>query len=507
MDRTHQREWQPRQNGDQMNANRPVDFLLDLETNSATPLYRQIYDQIRKGIVTGVLGAGERLPSIRRIAADHRISHITVEQAYTQLASEGFVRSIPRCGYVVEHLDAAYLQSPSIDNGEEVRKLGLARSRDRFLEESALGKGSRYDFSYANLQPDSFPVKTWRRIINDILCRNTHEELARYWSTDEQGSLCKELARYLGQSRGVNCVPEQVILQPGTAEALGTILQLFNREDDVIGMEEPGYATVGEVAKRLGFRMTPLPVDQGAQAFVSAVRSSNAKIVFLTPSHQFPTGSHLGLESRIEILKWAAENAVFIIEDDSCCEYRHNTQPIPSLQSLDAHNRTIYLSNFSKALSPSMRMAYMVLPPELLGRYLNLYNYAHPSVPWLEQEAVARFIAEGHWEGHIRKMSLGNRKRNERIVDCLTKTMGSRISIQGDATGMHLYVTVHNGMTQEELIESAARHGARVYDTRRFWFSKPAPKGSVIIGYSSIDIDDIQDGVNALHAAWFGDSL
>ena len=239
------------------------------------------------------------------------------------------------------------------------------------------------------------------------------------------------------------------------------------------------------------------------EPFLEAVEQHRPRIVFTTPSHQFPTGSLLPLDARTRLPKWAERNDAYIIEDDSCNEFRYTTHPIPSLQSLDAYGRVVYLCNVSKTLSPALRIAYMVLPPKLLERYWDLFNYAHPPVSWLDQEVLARFMAEGHLDAQVRKTAKANRRRHDELLACLRAEMGDGLGIQGIDTGMHLYVRVKNGMTQPQLLHAALERGVKAYGTSRMWFSKPAPQDKVIIGFGAIDLDDIAPGAAALREAWF----
>ncbi|MBQ9002660.1 MAG: PLP-dependent aminotransferase family protein [Eggerthellaceae bacterium] len=485
-----------------MAAKKRADVLLHIDERANTPLYLQIYGQVREAIFTGTLAAGDRLTSIRRLSSELGVSHTTVEQAYLQLATEGLVANVPRSGYVVSDVDADFITLVrDIDSNALANERG-ARDRNAFYAENRSGGEARYDFSYANLQPGSFPANAWRKLTSDVLYRADCPELARYSYTDEPGSLHIELASLLSRTRGVNCLPDQILTQAGTDGALSTVLQLFDRDCDVLGMEEPGYATVREVAKRLGFRIAALPADKGTDAFLSALEKHKPRVVFTTPSHQFPTGKLLSLDGRTKLLKWAETNGSYIIEDDSCNEFRYSTRPIPSLQSLDVFDRVIYLCNVSKVLSPALRIAYLVLPPELLARYWSLFNYAHPPVSWLDQEVLARFMASGQWDAHVRRTAKGNHRRHDELLRCLRASFGDSIVISGTNTGMHLYVSVQNGMTQEELLDSAAREGAKVYGTARMWFSRRAPEENVMIGFSAIAHDDIEPGVAALARAW-----
>lgn len=475
---------------------------LSVDKALPVPAYRQLYGQVVEGIRRGAFAPGAKLPSIRLLSRELGISHTTVEQAYLQLSVEGFVRNVPRSGYVVEGLDAAMLAEARPESVAGVERAEASRDRDAFFAENEAGGGARWDFSYANLPDGSFPVRDWRRAESDVLYADDVPGLTRYVYASQPCPLSRELSSYLARTRGVSCIPEQVVLQAGTDGAIATALQLFDRGKHVVGVEEPGFATVREVAERMGFAIEPIPVLKGPRAYLEAVRRITPKVLFCTPSHQFPTGRVLQVEQRLELLKLAGEANMYVIEDDSCNEYRYDVSPVPSLQSLDAHNRVIYLGNFSKTLSPSMRCAYLVLPPKLLGRYYRLFNYAHPPVPWLVEEALARLIADGAYERHVRRMVKGMNQRHDILLDSLRESFGSAVSISGAQAGMHLYVVVHNGMGQRELLGRALSAGAAVYGTNRMWVSPPEPNGGVMVGFSSIPAQDIPEGVAALARAW-----
>lgn len=489
-----------------MAKSKPVGLTLYVANNDEKPLYQQIYEQIRTLALSGNIEEGRRLPSIRALSSALGVSHTTVEQAYLQLSVEGIARNVPRSGYVIEKFDTEFLMEiPEAieERFQEVEAIGHGRSQEAFYAENARGSKTRYDFTYANLPVNAFPIKIWRQLINDVLYTDEIPEMSRYMQSNKPSKLCIELARYVSRARGVQCAPEQIILQPGTDNALNTLFQLFDCQNHVVGIEEPGYATAIEAAQRNGFRVAPLPVTNGADTFLQAIDETKPKIIFATPSHQFPTGKVLSLDARIRLIKWAEQNNAYIIEDDSCNEYRYNSLPVPSLQSLDAHNRVIYLCNVSKVLSPSIRIAYFILPPKLLGRYLHLFNHTHPSTPWLVQESLARFFSEGHWDTQVRKMARSLHKRHDILLECLQREMGNNVDISGVFSGMHFYVDVHNGMSQTQLLNSARDHSAQVYGTTRMWLDKARAENAVMIGFSAIDPNDIPNGVLALKKAWF----
>jgi len=264
-------------------AHKRASILLHIDETAEAPLYQQIYEQFRDAISSGKLLQGDRLMSIRKLSADLGVSHTTVEQAYLQLATEGLVINVPRSGYVVEHIDTAYMALDRAVDEQAIAEARSARSQNAFFAENRSGHGVRYDFSFANLQPDSFPVDIWRKLTNDVLYHAHCPELARYSNTDEPGALRDELARHLARTRGVNCLADQVIPQAGTSDALTTLLQLFDRRHDIVGIEEPGYQTMHEVARRLGFNMAPLPVDRGVEGFLRGLDAVKPRIIFTTP--------------------------------------------------------------------------------------------------------------------------------------------------------------------------------------------------------------------------------
>lgn len=488
-----------------MARRRGQDLLLTIDAQDERPIYEQIYRQVRQAIETGSLEAGSRLPSIRKLCGDLCVSHTTAERAYLQLGVEGYVRNVPRSGYVVEQIDTDYLHSLSAASKSPSKPDGTDAGIpfDPLRDQALKGRSARWDFSFTNLAAGSFPSKAWHQLTDDVLFSGACRDLERYDHQEGPGALARQLAPYLGRTRGVQAQPEQVVVKPGTEAALVALLSLFDRDGMVVGVEEPGYGSIRLAAARLGLKTVPLPVDRGAGAFLDALRRERPTIAFTTPSHQFPTGAVLSLESRIELLKWADANGAFIIEDDSCNEYRYDVRPIPSLQSLDFHGRVVYLGNFSKVLSPSLRVSYMVLPWRLLRRYNRQFGHSLGDMPWLTQEVLARMIGEGHFEQHVNRMVAATRKRHDALLDALRREMGAFLDIGGVNSGIHFYVDVRNGMDQDALLRSALKQGANVYGTDRYWFSRPAPTSTVMVGFSAIDAASIPDGVSALKRAWF----
>ncbi|VEG98746.1 HTH-type transcriptional regulatory protein gabR [Slackia heliotrinireducens] len=485
-----------------MAKGRPCLMMVSIDKSDAAPLYQQIYRQIAVAIEQGVITAGQKLPSLRGLAQELGVGRITVEKAYLQLAVEGYVTASERSGYVVNRLDTDYLQLPQPDNFTAVAEVVASCSGRGFAGEVTAGRAARYDFSYFDLQPGSFPKRDWARALTDALYSVSDMRMTGYPIDAQPTQLQVQIAAHLARTRGVRCAPEQVVVFPGTANALEGVLQLLPNAPRVFGMEEPGYDLALSVAQRQGLDVVPLATDGGAQAYLQAVEEHAPDVVFATPSHQFPTGFLMDLSTRIDLLRLSEALDFYVIEDDSCNEYRYGTGPVPSLQSLDAGNRVVYMGNFSKTFTPALRIAFAVLPPELLARLYRDGGLLIPSVNTHIQDALAMFMADGHLDRHVRRMVASNRERHDILLECLRRDLGDFARISGVNSGMHFYVELDTRMPQRELIERAARRDVRVYGTERFWFSRSAPSNALLIGFSSIRAEDIPTGVGELKRAW-----
>jgi GntR family transcriptional regulator/MocR family aminotransferase len=266
--------------------------------------------------------------------------------------------------------------------------------------------------------------------------------------------------KYLHESRGVRCKPAQILLSSGTPSCIGLLSQLLIRHTDEMALEEPCYDTVRSVFQNHGVHTVPIQVEKDG-IDLGALYSSSAKAVYVTPSHQFPTGVALPVNKRLGLIEWADRNDTFIIEDDYDSELRYNSRPIPSMQSLDRKGRVIYLNTFSKSFAPGLRLSFIVLPEVLLEEYRSHYSNYNCSVPWLEQIIMHAFMKEGYWDRHLRKINVLNKKRHDVLINTINELMGERVTIHGKNAGLHILLEVNNGLTETELIETAAVTGVR----------------------------------------------
>jgi GntR family transcriptional regulator/MocR family aminotransferase len=271
-------------------------------------------------------------------------------------------------------------------------------------------------------------------------------------------------------------------------------------------MEEPGYDGARTVFKNARFRVFPIPVCEGSDVFINTLYDSHARLAYVTPSNQFPTGKVLQMSARQRLLRWASAEDAYIIEDDYCREFRYTTRPLPSLQSLDRDDRVIYMGTFSKALSPALRMSYLVLPPDLLFQWNKLFDNHYPEVPWLSQAILQSYMEKGYWSKHLRKAQARNKRKYQALVGALRKYLGERVNVTENGSGLHLLVGTLDGRSQDELIEKARQAGVKVYATSRYWMGVEHPLQSlVLIGFSAIPEAKIEPGIKRLASAWFGE--
>ncbi|MCR2037742.1 PLP-dependent aminotransferase family protein [Adlercreutzia caecimuris] len=465
---------------------------MHLDDRLDTPLYQQLFDQLRHRIEEGGQPEGSRLPPIRSMAADLGCARNTVENAYALLAQEGYVKSRPGSGYIVQNV--AFLQVDADRSQAPGEKL-LGADENRV----------RYDFTYGNLEPGTFPAAAWRAITDDILLSVERTGCDAYNDPFGEEALRSAIAWRLATQRGIDCTPSQIIIQGGTQTSMQNLLALFDGARDVVAMEDPGYDGVRTVVERARFALAPCRVGAGADVFRADLEASGARLAYLTPSSQFPTCSVMPTDTREAVLKWAERHDAYLLEDDYCRDFRYRERSLPPLASMDRRGRVIYMGTFSKSLSPALRINYLVLPEPLRDRWREAFASSYSPVPWLNQQVLARFMTDGSWDRHLRRVQAKNRRKYETLTRVLRATMGNDVEMLENGTGLHLLVRVRDGRPQDELVRRAAEADVAVYPTKKYW-TDPARhvSSTVLVGFSSIAEDDIEPGIRALAAAWFG---
>ena len=452
-----------------------------------TPLYEQLYRQIRRDIEAGVLSAGEKLPSKRALSAHLKVSVVTVEGAYGQLLAEGYLRSEAKRGFFVADVEPA-APAPAAPRRPEVGEEHPAAA-------------PRYDFATNAVDAARFPFATWAKLMRQVLTRENSGLLS---AIHPQGvpALRAAIVDHLRSFRGIDARPDQVVVGAGSEYLTGILFQLLGREGGY-AVEDPGYRKFGAILSRQGALICPIPLD-GHGLRVDALTWSGARVVHVTPSHHFPLGTVMPVGRRRELLSWAmAGEGRYIIEDDYDSEFRFSGRPIPALQSLDTGERVVYLNTFAKSLAPSLRIGYMVLPPHLAERYRREFLLYSSTVPSFEQYTLAQFLEGGHFERHIARMRVEYRDRKGALTSCV-KELGLPAKLSGADAGLHMLLTLENGMGEAELVGRAAAEGVAVYPLSACWLTPPPEDLSptLIMGYARLEAGDIQAAFRRLKAAW-----
>ena len=471
--------------------------MIVLTDKSNNPLYLQIYQQIKEKIISGQIAEDARLPSIRTLSDTLDVSKNTVIYAYEQLCSEGYVVNKTRSGFYTQKLNNEFFNLKN-QNGFEQRILPLKSNDDERQHHTW-----SFNFQYGKLNPRDFPINLWRKLSNQLLSPVNLGKIVSYPDRKGEPGLREAIMKYLNISRGVCCRSEQIVICSGTQTCLTLLCQLLKKDHSHMAIEDPGYDGARVVFINNGMNLIPIGLDKGGIR-LDELEKSHAKLVYTTPSRQFPTGVVMPIQKRVKLLDWAARNSAVIIEDDYDSELRYKGRPIPSIQSIDARGRVVYVGTFSKSLSPALRLSYMVIPESMMETYTRAFEKYNIFVPWLEQKIVGAFMEAGHWERHLRKVRLANRKRHDVLIQTLDETMGDKVVVHGKNAGLHVILEFKNGLFEEELIKKANDHGVMVYPVSRYWIRRELyANNMILLGFSGMDEHRIVEGVRILNRAWF----
>lgn len=460
-------------------------LIFKLEKNSKKPLYEQLYLGMKEAIITKQIEVGTKLPSKRKLADFLNISQTTVEIAYGQLLAEGYIASKPRIGFFVEEID----ELPFLESKQPKKSLNTYPSK---LE------AYQYNFHPGKIDTESFPFAVWRKYAKDLFDFPSKEYL-QVGEPQGEYELRAEIANYLYQSRGIICNPEQIVIGSGTEHLLPMILRLIEANSK-IALENPGYSAIPRI--HLTNKAVPIAVDEDGLV-VDELEKTDANIVYITPSHQFPTGAVLSASRRTHLLNWATKAANrYIIEDDYDSEFRYIGKPIPALQGMDQNEKVIYLSTFTKSLMPSLRVAYFVLPPTLLPSYQDIFSYYSATVPRFDQHILANFMKDGYFSKHLNRMRKIYRKKHDKLTTTLERCYPT-ISITGEHAGMHILISVPLNKSEQELNQLAKENGIAIYPVSDYLL-KPIEyeQPTFLLGFGGIALEEIEPSIHALMACW-----
>jgi len=478
--------------------------MIAVDRKAPKALHRQIYDAYRTAIVDGGLYPGQRIPSTRMLALEIGVSRFPVVNAYAQLLAEGYFESRVGAGTVVSRSLPDQLTSSSPTRAQlsatrsEPRTVSRCSSvLPRFKRDPWLGGWGA--FGVGQVAFDHFPLQIWSNLVARR-CRSMNAKSFHYGDQMGSGTFRETIASYLRTARSLHCDAEQIMIVSGSQQAVEITVRVLLDPGDRVWIEEPSYRLARSVFALAGCRLVPVPVDgEGLDVAAGVKLCRKARAAFVTPSHQFPLGVSMSASRRFQLLEWAQDKSSWIIEDDYDSEYRYDSLPIASLQGLDTNARVIYIGTFSKVLFPSLRLGYIVVPPDLLDRFMSVRRAMDICPPHFYQEVVADFMSEGHFARHIRRMRILYRDRRSALVDCIRRELGPNVEVLGGEAGMHLTVTVPDGNRDVEIAERAAR--------QQFWLWPLSPcyagevkRSGFALGFGSTDVEEIPDAVRRLRS-------
>lgn len=471
-----------------------------VDKNGSEMANRQIYRQVRAAILSGVMPPGTRLPSSRELAHQAGVGRNTIVRAFEQLAAEGFVESRMGSGtFVAAELpekgeDGDGFRPLLTDWGR--RALALRQPTDRSYDSPRV----EIDFGFGRSFAERFPYDVWRRLLGRYLSTDD-AMLSRYGSAAGFYPLRQAVAGYLSRARGVRCTPDDVVIVSGAQQAIDILARLLLNPGDEVMVETPGYRDAFALYQLHQARLIGMAVDDRGLPVDRIPDGCRARLVFVTPTHQFPRGGTMPLARRLALLAWARERDAIIIEDDYDGDLRYEGGSLAALQGLDEDGRVVYLGTFSKVLFPALRLGYLVLPTSLAGPFVQAKELVDRGAPTLTQAAVADFLTEGHFERHLRHLRQLYGEKRAALVGALQTYLGDRVRYSPVAAGLHVMLYGNKDINEARLVRDAAALGVRVYAGAPYHLEDPAPP-SILLGFSGLDEIEIVEGVRRLAAAW-----
>ena len=454
-------------------------MIFNLQKKGDKPIYEYLYESIRNDIISGKLKSGDKLPSRRQMALDNGIAEITVANAYAQLVTEGYIESREKSGYFV---------SPDIDiipeTGNRARKTNTCPVK-RYLccKKKEQARASVINLSNSGLPEETFPFDTWSKLARKILSEDRGECIK---APEVRGlaTLRESIAGYLESSRGFRPDPERIIVGPGSEYLCNVLLTLLDN-DAAVALEDPGYRNIGRLFEGSGHNCFHIPVDESG-IITSSLPGKGIKLIHVSPSHHFPLGCVMSASRRASLLSWAEEENAWIAEDDYDSEFRFEGRPVPPIASYD-HARVVYMNTFSRTLSPSIRIAYMVLPDELYEKYMEKFMYQSGSVSTLEQLTLASFISQGYYERHLNRVRNLYKKRKKAIFDiALTGALSKCFELEGDGSGM-TFILKSKVETDEGFINYLSKQGLILKPLSEYCFNESDfAKNRYVVNFGSV---------------------
>jgi GntR family transcriptional regulator/MocR family aminotransferase len=486
-----------------------IPFLMLGDRNSTdVPLYRQIYEGVRGAILSGKLISGSRLPASRVLAKQLSVSRLTVVNAFEQLLAEGYLEGKTGAGtFVASKIPEDLLQvSEAAKRAENVESkkedLKVSKFARRLTETQTRvsrfeNAGATVAFKNGITAVHEFPFDIWEKLAARAF-RGARYKISGYGEAAGYRPLRAAVAAHLFSSRGVHCDVEQIFITNGAQQALDLVGRVLLDEGDKIWIEDPCYQEALNVFRAVGARVVPVPVDaEGFDLTQARERDAEARLVYITPSHQYPTGVTMSLARRLSLLEWARRANAWIVEDDYNSEFRYSGRPLASLQNLDRSERVIYVGTFSKTIFPALRLGCMVVPRNMIEIFRAARNSCDSHSPIFEQMILADFLSEGHFARHLRRMRTLYEKRQHFLVAEAEKQLKGILKISKANSGMHLIGWLAEGFDELKVAEKAFENGLSAVPLSTYCIESKLPAG-IILGYTGFNEQEIREGVRKL---------
>jgi len=474
-------------------------YAFEVTRANDTPLFQQLYLQLRSAILSRRLRPGTKLPSTRQLASQLGVSRAAAVAAYEQLLAEGYTSG--------RHGSGTYISS---DLPEQIGDTAQRRKKPvAAIKSSAAQMQSFGDFVDVTVQSDERPFNLGRTLVDARTVELWRKITARSFRTlgpshlgysDPRGTLGlrQMICDYLQAARAVRCDPEQIVVTTGTQHAVDIVIRVIPGLNKEVWIEDPGYPLTRQALLAAGATLRPIPVDeQGIDVGMGIKFAPNARAVFVTPSHQFPTGVVLSMARRLELLAWARRKNAWIVEDDYASEFRYGGRPLASLQGLDEGERVIYIGTLNKALFPGLRIGYAVVPRALLRAFVAARYLMDRQPSTLSQAVVAAFMEEGHFAAHIRRMRLLYRDQRDELVAALKSRLGADLTVDAPDQGMHLVAYTRRCLSDAAVERAGRQHGVIVRAMSRLYVAA-APRSALVLGFSGYPREMIIPAVERL---------
>ncbi len=446
--------------------------------NVKIPLYEYIYKCIKNDIITGIIKPKAKLPSKRTFAKNNGVSTITIQNAYDQLISEGYVITIPKKGYYVA----------------EISEMNIVRNKSKNSNCINVQEAdSKYiDLSGNQINPKNFPFSVWAKLVRRTITEKSIE-LMTPSLTGGTSELRKAIAEHLHSFRGIDVDYNQIIIGAGTEYLYSLIIQLLG-DDSVYCIENPSYFKIAKIyaSNKVKYRYSNMD-ERGI--IVPEIEKNGAEIIHISPTHHFPTGITMPVSRRYEILAWVnGEDGRYIIEDDYDSEFRLTGKPIPPMFSIDSSGKVIYMNTFSKSLLSTMRISYMVLPPKLANKFYEKLSFYSCTVSNFEQYTLAKFIDMGYFEKHINRMRLYYSRQRKKVLECIEKSViNDKCEVIENDSGLHFLIKLNTKLSDEEVIKALKRERIVMKAISEYYIDKIESKHIFILNYANIDIEKLRE--------------